>query len=151
MFFICFVSRNGNKKKTRRRIKHKKRRMGALRHYSIACKLYTQIRDCLMRKTFRQPSVDNVIQLLLYFFMCCAKPVMQKSNIFAYGSVLFTCFCKSYTKTFCIFHRRTSISLRQFLNKETPAQQVFHQFCEMFQGTPLGDCFFNIMYNGLIF
>ena len=119
MFFICFVSRNGNKKKTRRRIKHKKRRMGALRHYSIACKLYTQIWDCLMPKTFRAtPLLITSRQLLLYFFMCCAKPVMQKSNIFAYGSVLFICFCKSYTKTFCIFHRKTPISLRQFLNKK---------------------------------
>ena len=50
--------------------------------------------------------------------MCCAKPVMQKSNVFAYGSVLFTCFCKSCSKTFCIFHRKTPVSLRQFLNKK---------------------------------
>ena len=86
----------------------------------MASKLYTQMRDCLMRKTFRAtPLLITSRQLLLYFFfMCCAKPVMQKSNVFAYGSVLFTCFCKSCSKTFCIFHRKTPVSLRQFLNKK---------------------------------
>ena len=36
-----------------------------------------------------------------------------------------------------------------FKEKETQAEEVFHKFCEMFEGTPLGDFFFNIIYNGL--
>ena len=83
LFFICFVSRSGNRKK----IKQKKRWMGAL-------------------------------QLLLYFFVCRAKPIMQKSNILLYGSALFACFCKSCSKKFCKFHRNIAISHRHFLNKK---------------------------------
>ena len=93
--------------------------MGALGHHSIACKPYTQVGDCVMRETFRITSLlITSRQLLLYFFMCCAKPVMQKSNIFVYGSVLFTYFCKSCSRTFCKFHRNATISHMYFLNKK---------------------------------
>ena len=99
--------------------KTQKRRMGALHHHSMACKLYIQIRDCLMRKAFRAtPLLVRSRQLLLYLFMCCAKPVMHKSNIFPYGSVLITCFGKSCSEKFCIFHSSTAISVRHFFNKK---------------------------------
>ena len=71
-FLFFFVLRNENrKKKSQQQQTNKqknKRRMAALVHNKMACKLYTQISDCLMRK------------ILLYFFTCCAKPVMQNST-----------------------------------------------------------------------
>ena len=99
MIIICFVSRNRNRKK----IKQKKEEWWLsativwLAGHTL--QLYTQIRDCLMCEISRTTFLFITSQQLLsYFFMCCAKPVMQQSNFFIYGSVLFTCFCKSYSK-----------------------------------------------------
>ena len=115
MLFICFLLINGNRKKN----KTTKKRMAALNHHIMACKLYTQIRDCLTRESVRTTSLlITSRQLLLYFFMCCANPVMQKFSLSVYGPVLFTYFCKGCSKNFCKFHRNISISYKNFLNKK---------------------------------
>ena len=92
----------------------------------MACKLYTQIRDCLMRETFGTTSLLTTSrQLLLYFFMRCAKPVMDKSTfllmVLHYSQVS----VKAVLKYFCKFHRNTTISHRHFLNKKRLRYRMF--------------------------
>ena len=113
MFFIFFVSRNGNGKK-----KKKVRRLVALGHHSMACNLYTQMRDCLIREIFRAISLLITSRQLLVFFHVLCKTSNTEIQLFCLWFCIIQMFLKSCSKKFCKIHKNATISHRHFLNKK---------------------------------